>query len=651
MYRQILSRTISTLIILILFSLAMSASANLAPEVFAKTGDYVSVKLSPDGKYFAVVMLVEGKRKLAVFDSKTIDHVGFFSFKGDDEVGNIQWVNNERIVMSVYQRTWREKATKDYGELYAVNFDGSAGRMIYGYRAGALLTGSNRATYGWGKIIDYLPHDDKHILISSETMSDDRDNLAKVYKLNVYNGKMRVPLTRSPIPGASFITDQHSNLRLVYGLDEERKLHFYQFDNEERSWTELPTEMFGNNFQALRFDESGDNLYVLDNFQQDKVGLFKLSMKTGKRKHLYTNENVDITSAIFSSDQNSVYALRIDDGYPAYVVFNSASDEAKTFKTLVSSFPGSKMYITSQTNDGNKSILYIASDTSPGAFYLFDKQNSKLSLLYNNLENIKSEQLSESTPIEFKASDGQMITGYFNPPVSKEAKSAPMITLVHGGPHGVRDYWEYDPEVHMLTNQGYSVLRVNYRGSDGYGRAFEEKGYHQWGNRIQLDIIEATQWTAKQYHIDDDRLCIMGTSFGAYSAMQSAILAPDLFKCVVANAGIYDLELMREDDIVGRIYWGGAYLDDAIGNDEQQLRAYSPVFNAEKLKAQLFIAHGEKDEIAPLEHAEKLAKALKKANKPYKWFIKEKEGHGFFNEQNREEYYEEVARFLGESLK
>ncbi len=333
------------------------------------------------------------------------------------------------------------------------------------------------------------------------------------------------------------------------------------------------------------------------------------------------------------------------------MIFSNVSEEARTFKALLSSFPGQKLFITSQTLDGQKSIIFTESDTSLGAYYFFDKQKGELSLLHESLPEVNSELLSKSTPIQFKTSDGMNIHGYFNKAVGKDTKPAPLITLIHGGPHGVRDYWAYDSEVQMLANQGYAVLRLNYRGSGGYGRTFENAGYLHWGDLIQQDIIEGTQWAIANHHIDKNRVCVMGTSFGAYSAMQSAILEPDLFKCVVATAGIYDLELMyKEGDIID-LYWGGRYLKSAIGEDKIQLKKFSPVNNIAKLKAEVLIAHGKEDSRAPFEHAEILMDNLKKANKKYRFLGFERETHGFYAEHNRRTYFEEVASFLREKLK
>lgn len=628
--------------------LPTSVYANVTAEMAAQKSTYVSAELSPLGNYLAVVMRVDGRRKLVVYETSTFKRVGFTSFKGDEEVGEIHWVNDERLVLKVLQKVDADNELKFFGELYAVNFDGSDGRMIYGYRAGALSTGKNRATYGWAEILDYLPNDEKHILISSQSMSEKKDKLPAVYKLNVYNGRMRNPITRAPIPNATIITDQQSNIRLAYGVDTEGELRVYEFDE---TWKALPQDMFGEELWALKFNQSGDALYLIDNYQQDKLGLHKMVLKTKTRKHLYTHDKVDLTAPVFSSDGKGVYAVKIDEGYPAYVVFNKKSQEAKLFKELVESFPGNEVFITSQTKDGSKSVLYVASDTSAGAYYLYDLKKGTLSLMFKNHSDVDSSLLSEAIPMTFEASDGVPLHGYFTKaPQSTTGQSAPLVVLVHGGPHGERDYWEYDAKAHFINQLGFNVLKVNYRGSGGYGTAFEKMGYLQWGSRVQQDIIEATRWGHSQEGVSN-KTCIVGTSFGAYSALMSATIAPDLYQCVIATSGVYDLNMLYSEGDIRKLYWGKYYLENVIGRDEEQLAKFSPVNQVSKLKANIFIAHGMRDKRAPFEHAEELAEALDKVSKPYEWFVRKKETHGFHDEQNRVEYFKEVADFLKENLK
>lgn len=167
---------------------------------------------------------------------------------------------------------------------------------------------------------------------------------------------------------------------------------------------------------------------------------------------------------------------------------------------------------------------------------------------------------------------------------------------------------------------------------------------------MQQDIIEATQWVIQQGGIKQDKVCIKGGSFGGYSAVQSAALAPDLFKCVVAVAGVYDLEMLFNGSNIPRIIYGEKYLIEQLGMDKALMRTYSPVHNVAKLKASLLIAHSKKDEQVPFKHALALKEELDRQGKKYAWFVKNSEGHGLFDEQNRTEYFETVVKFLAKEL-
>ena len=632
-----------------------AASAQIPPAVIAKADIYHSAKLSPDGKHIAVVLTQEGRRLLIVLTLDGFKMVGQTVFSGRDEVGQVYWVNNKRLVISVVQtKPWLD-APQYYGELYGVNYDGTDAELIYGYRAqsdrSSIRIKRKTATFGWAEIIDILPDDDKHILISSTPMSSGGDKLARVHKINVHTGVQSRKLMRSPVPYATFTTDQQSNVRIVTGTDDENVNRAYWYMAEKSEWVEIPQKDIGEQFSPLGFDQSGDWLYVVDNQAQDKSALVKMHTKTGQRKTLYVDKEVNITDVVFDAEGSGVYAVRIDPGYPTYVIVDTKHPEAQIFKSLVQTFSGYKVNIVSRSDDGSKNVVMVSADTMPSSFYLYDVSKNSLAPLFNNLTDLTEKQLARTETIRFEARDGLTIHGYFTRPlgVAKDAK-IPLVTLVHGGPHGIRDYWLYDREVQLLASLGYGVLRVNFRGSGGYGQAFQEAGYRHWGDDMQHDIIDGTRWAIDHLNINGDKVCIMGGSFGGYSAVQSATIAPDLFQCVVANAGVYDLEMMYEEGDIPDRGFGESYLEMALGNDKERLRAFSPVHRAQLLQAPVLIAHGSKDRRVPIEQAEALKAQLEKHNKPHEWFIRSTEAHGFYDEKNRAEYFEAVTTFLQQHL-
>ena len=151
-------------------------------------------------------------------------------------------------------------------------------------------------------------------------------------------------------------------------------------------------------------------------------------------------------------------------------------------------------------------------------------------------------------------------------------------------------------------------------------------------------------------YVNADNMCIMGASFGGYSALQSAIIEPDMFKCAIGVVGVYDLPLMFEEGDIPERDIGQRYLTKVLGTDKDQLIAFSPSYNIDKLKAPVLIVHGGEDDRAPIEQAESLIKALEQANHPYVYELLEDEGHGFYKPEHREKYYRQVLSFLDEHL-
>ena len=142
----------------------------------------------------------------------------------------------------------------------------------------------------------------------------------------------------------------------------------------------------------------------------------------------------------------------------------------------------------------------------------------------------------------------------------------------------------------------------------------------------------------------------MGGSFGGYSALQSAILEPDFFKASIGVVGVYDFKLMYTNgDIRGRRS-GRKYLEKALGRDEEQFASYSPLARAHELKAPVLLVQGEKDDRAPVIHADKLAQRLNELGHEYQYIVMPNEGHGFFKLENRARYLQSVEQFLAKHL-
>ncbi|WP_144391694.1 alpha/beta hydrolase family protein [Pleionea sediminis] len=637
------------LIFLILGIFSISAKA-LSIEDFAKNYQYKQAVISPNGKRVAVTYDNGESTRIYFFALPSLKQLGNHGL-GANVPGEIFWVNNDRIVVKVLHNLVQYEEPKYLGELYAVDYDGDNGKFIFGFRAhdpgkrhSRRKANENKA---WAEIIDVLKDDDDHILISSAEW-DNRGAYPEVMTLDVYRGKTH-RIAKSPARRAAFYTDENGKLKLAHSIDSERNQTLF-VKKEDGGWKEIDKVSMGESFSIASV--VGESFYAFNNAGGDTLGLFKYQLSDGKRRLIYQDPELDLVrEGVFSKNTREVIALKTYPDYPVYQLIYPDSKETQNFKFLAKTFLGYSISITSQSQNGEQWIVSVSGDTTPGTFVLFNTKTQEIRPILSMAKHLSPSELNVVEPFKFKSSDGLNIRGYITYPQKPKNEKVPMVVLVHGGPHGVRDIWGYNAEVQMLANQGFAVLQVNYRGSGGYGLSFKKAGYQNWGTLIQRDIYEAANWAIQQGRINKNQICIMGQSFGGYSAVQSLVKYPDFYQCAVASAGIYDLNMLDEEGSYADSYASRLVLREFVGTDEKQLKAHSPVYNAKNIKAPILLIHGVKDEIAPIEHAEALKEALDKSQKEFEWLVFDQEEHGLRSDEKRVKYYKRVAKFLNTHIK
>ncbi len=634
-----------------------NANALSQAQLFSKGDEYSDVKISPTGKYLSAITSVEGKNVLLVLDTQTKKLLNAIRFPDNAQVGDYEWANSERLVLAKeYLKGWQDTPIY-YGELMAVNADGSRKAYLFGFESGEQQTGSNikkntpmRAS---AFILDPLPDDERYMLVNAIPWND-RINLdfelsQDVYRVDLFNGT-RKRITGSPIGRARFMTDHQGEVRFVAGEDNKNITKvFYRKDG---NWVNTDKLNLGlADFKPLSFADDKNTIYAAGRSQGETLGVYKINLETGDKTEIIQDENVDPSNFWINGTNKQLYAVEFENGYPSYAFVDNEDSHAKLLKDLLGALPGHQVRIVSETRDAAKLVVLAFNDRNPGDYYIFDTKTLKLEYLAAAKKWLNPEQMADVKPISFTSRDGKQLHGYLTLPFGKEAKNLPLVVNPHGGPHGIRDWWGFDPQNQYLASQGIAVLQVNFRGSGGYGDQFERAGYQKWGSDIQHDIIDATQYVIDQGFADKERICIVGGSFGGYSALQSAVLAPDMFKCAIGVAGVYDLELMFNEGDVANSRSGTSYLKDVLGQDKAVLKAMSPSENVDKLKANILLVHGGEDDRAPIEQLESLEKGLKAHNYPYQKLVMDNEGHGFYNDEHRAKYYEQMLSFLKTNLK
>ncbi len=641
---------ISCFLVVSLSSLLMSNPSDAASvEDFSRHAQYHNVKISPDGKHLAALVTVGDTRSLAFLDAETYEVTYSLNASSKNQAANYYWANNERVVIQIQQMRGSFEQPLDYGEIYAINYDGTKKRMIFGYRADRASINKGGSTSGAsfysGYISSTFKGESKYILVEKQRFSRSRDSLAKIIKLNIYNGKEREVKT-APMPYSDFLIDGKGQPRFASAIGKDALNKLFYSEGKGKAWKKFDVSFKGT-FEPIAFGEDNNSIYAFKGEQGKPKGLFKYDLKTQEETLLFQSDIADPTFEMKSA-LNKVYAVRVDEDYPKYVYLDETVKDAKLHKALYRFFKGDNVAITSKTADGEQLILKVSGDKNPGSFYLFNTKTMKNKLLFNARPWINPQEMAATEPFRIKTKDGLVLNGYLTLPIGKD-KNLPTVVLPHGGPHA-RDYWGYDPQVQMLASAGYAVIQVNFRGSTGYGDNFEVAGYGNWGSKIQDDIILATNYAVQQGISDKDRLCIFGASFGGYSALQSAIRKPDLYKCAIGYVGVYDLPMLYDEGDIKTAKWGDAYLDKTLGTDVAEQKIQSPVHNVDKLKAAVFIVHGEEDERAHFEHALALKASLEAINYPFEWLVKDKEGHGFYNEDNILELNKKILSFLDKHI-
>jgi dipeptidyl aminopeptidase/acylaminoacyl peptidase len=637
-----------------LATVALATATLAAPPVSAYLNfpQIESLKISPNGKLLALTKRSEQFETITVlrYPEATVvthKHLGELA-----EIERFEWATDSRLLIQPARRLPGLAYKAPTGEIVGMDADGSHVDTLFGFSAGKFQTGSiveqRQATYLWARIIDMLPDDPKTVLI--QTRSYEREGgSGSVQRMDVKTGRLS-RIAGSPVEEADFVTDSHHELMFVSGVTRKGEVQTWKFKPAEQGWA-MVANSGSMDGRLWPFEDTAnpDEFIALDSQKLPTDSVVIWNAKTQERRVLFKNDAVDV-SPDGVDGRNHVWVYRYDDHYPEYWYPDPEHPLARAHRMLRSTFKDASVDFTSETADQSMVVAMVSAPRTPPVFYVVDVNKLKVLQQLPAYPDLRREDLSITDPVELKVRDGVKIRGYLTTPNGTNGKKLPLVLLVHGGPHGIYDRYAFDPEVQLLASRGYAVLQVNFRGSGGRGREFEHSGYGRWGREMQDDLTDAVKWAIGAGVADRDRVCILGTSYGGYAALTGAFREPELFKCAVGVAGVYDLPLLFEKGDVQEMARDVAYLRAAVGTDANELRQRSPAFNADRIKIPVMLIHGKDDQRAPFEHAQRMRAALQKAGNPPEWISETGEAHGISNEAHRAEVYEKILAFFAKHI-
>ena len=312
---------------------------------------------------------------------------------------------------------------------------------------------------------------------------------------------------------------------------------------------------------------------------------------------------------------------------------------------------GAEVSIASRTRDEQQWVVAYRRDDGPTEYVLFDKgQGGTTTPLFVSAPKLLDYKFAPMEDVRITARDGLELVGYLTR--TDTEKATPLVLLVHGGPWA-RDFWGFNAQAQWLANRGYAVLQVNYRGSQGYGKTFLHKGDKQWGvGDMQHDLSDAVAWAVKEGIAQEDKVCIMGGSYGGYACLAGMAFTPDLYACGVDIVGPSNIKTLL-DSIPA--YWAPLRNDmllkiGDVDGDAAFNEKISPLFHVDNIQAPLLIGQGANDPRVKQAEADQIAFAMQAKDIEVEYVLYPDEGHGFARPPNRIDFNGRTELFLEKHL-
>jgi len=599
-------------------------------EDFFKNPEKSRYRISPDGKYYSYMAPYENRMNIFVQEIGT-DSATRLTSETDRDISNYFWKNPSRILYM------KDTGGDENFRLYGVNIDGS--NLVCFTDFPEVRT----------EIIDDLENVPTEVIIG---MNKRDPQVFDPYRLNIETGKMEM-LAENPGNIQGWIFDHDGKLRAASALDGVNSQILYR-DKESDPFQVVLTTSFKETMSPQFFTFDNKNVYSVSNLNRDKTAAVIFDLANGKELEvLYENPDNDVDALSYSKKRKVLTTAFYESWKGERYFFD---DETKLiFDRLNKELDNYEIAITGVTKEEDKFIIRTYSDRSLGSYYIYDKNSDELTKIVDVSPWIDENEMASQVPVEYQSRDGLTIHGYLTLPLGytmENAEDLPVVVNPHGGPWA-RDSWGFNPEIQFLANRGYAVFQMNFRGSTGYGKKFWEESFKEWGRAMQDDITDGVQWLIEKGIADKDRIAIYGGSYGGYATLQGLVKTPDLYAAGVDYVGVSNLFTFMQTIPP---YWK-PYLDmmyEMVGNpvsDSLQFVETSPALNAAKITTPLFIAQGANDPRVNKDESDQVVEALKARGIVVEYMVKDNEGHGFHNEENRFDFYRAMEKFLGENMK
>ena len=642
----------------ILLALAAFAAASLAcigpaaadpPTIanFLDTSPLRTFGLSPNGDHIAALVKGENRSFVNVLNAHTraLEHT--IPLSGGFVPAWVSWANDERLLVAVIVGQFRITSNGiefPYARVLAMDPDGQHVVGLFENQRSVL-----RSSLNLTEVTDMLESDPHNVL-----MPGYRGGSLDLWKVDVYTGAAE-RIAQGSSSTVAWRTDSSGAPAFRFDMNSRGTVLRIFTPDTTGNWRRVATVRKEDlpEFQPVADGPQPGSSYVLARPDgADRVAVYLYNLETNQfTQTVASDPHVDV-AGVFINPRTSEYLgyYTFGDVYEAHFTDSRTQSHVNALRRFFGA--DESFAIVDMSADSRMWIVSAIGPSDPGALYLYDRDQAHIEPLAPLNPSIDRAQLGASSVVHYTARDGTQLTGYLTLPVNAGPGPHPLVLMPHGGPE-IRDVFSYDRDAQFLATRGYAVFRPNFRGSSGYGRAFAEAGYGQWGRLMQDDLTDAVAYLVSSGVTDPARVCIMGYSYGGYAALAGAAFTPDTYRCAISIAGVSDLAEQARYVIGDGDAEEDAYIRRSIGDprtDRALLAERSPDAHAANIHIPVLLMHGDQDSIVPVDQSRRMQRAMQQAGRPVRYIEVQGEGHPYWSDPNQTRIYSEIEAFLAQNL-
>ena len=605
-------------------------------EELARLPTLAHPTVGPDGEEIALYYDTTGRNELHVLDTAT----GELEQWSDGEVPrNARWflrwdAGGDRVYFHL------DQAGNEQNDLYALSRDGTVEPVVE-------MDGQ--------VILNDVSEDGTTLLLGAS-----RDGQMNIYRHDRPTGETTKLTEYERAAGGATIAPAGDRFAFSTNeSDDYENRDVYLADIDGSTIRNLEIGETGAEVGPADWGPESERLLVTDNSEDlGRIGVYDLPTDTIEWLGDGTHEE---SAAAFGPDGERVLGARTRDAETVPVVYNLATGQGRELDLPdgVATFSMGDPFL----DDGRVVLTQTAPTTRP-ALLAYDLET-------DGTETLVAPEYGPFSPESFADAEYFTVTSDGVPETRQAAvehdsyddreigallydsgeRPSPLIVNPHGGPRG-RDTKRFDLYTQVLVSQGFSVLKVNYRGSTGRGRAFLEELYDDWGGAEQGDIATAAEAVIGRDWIDEDSVAVFGGSYGGYSAYWQLVQYPELYDAGVAWIGLTDLTEMYETTMP---HFRTELMEKYLGAPETNTELYrerSPVEYVENLSAPLLMIHGVNDRRVPVGQARLFRDALETAgyeagpDEQFEYEELGEEGHASSDQEQKLRLFRLLGSFL-----